>query len=60
MSPEILEAITLEWNNTTSDAQKQLIARYLSRFGQDNNGDWMNFLKQQFGLSGNDSGAPEF
>ncbi|MDX9896192.1 MAG: hypothetical protein RBS34_12125 [Desulfofustis sp.] len=52
MRPEIIEAITASWNETSTDRQKALIRRYLEQYGtSDNSCPWMEFLFDQLEIN---------
>ncbi len=52
MRPEIIEAITATWNETSIERQKALIRRYLEQYGiGESNGNWMEFLSDQLDIS---------
>lgn len=53
MRPEIIEAITTSWNETSADRQKALIRIYLEQYGtSDNSCPWMDFLFDQLEING--------
>jgi hypothetical protein len=52
MRPEIIEAITASWNETSADRQKTLIRSYLEQYGTgENNCPWMEYLFDQLEIN---------
>ena len=52
MRPEIIEAITASWNETSADRQKALIRHYLEQYGTgDTSCPWMEFLFDQLEIN---------
>ncbi len=52
MRPEIIEAITASWNETSSDRQKILIRNYLEQYGTgENSCPWMEYLFDQLEIN---------